>query len=94
MARTSLYHAEPHAAHRLVATAEMTLLFHRPSGETHLLAEPMPDILALLGERADTVDGVTSRLCDRLGESEDEEARTVVAHRLDELEAVGLVWRD
>ena len=94
MAQACLYFAEPYAAHPAVATMDMVLLFHRASGETHLLAEPMPDMLTLLGDAPDTIDGLTARLCEQIGVAVDEEARTVVAHRLDELEAVGLVWRD
>ena len=94
MAQAPLYRAEPYSAHAVVATNDMALLFHRASGETHLLAEPMPDILTLLGDAPDTIDGLAIRLCDRLGVLVDEESRTVVAHRLGELEAVGLVWRD
>ncbi|RVT94148.1 HPr-rel-A system PqqD family peptide chaperone [Sphingomonas crocodyli] len=95
MAPLPHFRAEPYAVHPVIATADdMTLLFHRASGETHLLAAPMPDMLELLGEAPDTAAGLTARLCDRLGIAVDEEAGTVVSHRLAELEAAGLVWRD
>ncbi|TZG28753.1 HPr-rel-A system PqqD family peptide chaperone [Sphingomonas montanisoli] len=94
MAQNSRYHAESYVAHPVVTTADMRLLFHRASGETHLLADPLPDMLILLGEQPDTIQGLTTRLCARLGVAQDEEAHAVVGHRLDELEAAGLVWRD
>lgn len=72
----------------------MTLVFHRPSGETHFLDSPVPEMLALLA--ADPMDAgrLTARLCADLGLIEDDEARAVVAARLADLVAAGLVQVD
>jgi PqqD family protein of HPr-rel-A system len=70
----------------------LTALFHRPSGMTHILAPPAPQILqALAGAAADT-----SELLRRIGERfevEEEDAEGAVAARLSELEEAGLVRR-
>lgn len=69
----------------------MTLVFHRPSGTTHFLDSPVPEMLALLAEAP--MDGATlcARLCAQLGIVADEEALTVVEARLTELIGSGLV---
>lgn len=69
----------------------MVLAFHRPSGTTHLLASPMPEILELLAERPMTAEALCQALCDRLGLPPDDEALVVVEARLGELIASGLV---
>lgn len=71
----------------------MTLVFHRPSGATHFLDSPVPEMLELLAESPDDAAGLVRRLCARLGQAEDEEARAVVEARLAELTAIGLVQR-
>ena len=66
-----------------------TAVFHRPSGTTHLLAEPAPQILAALEAEALDLDGLMARLS---AEHELAEAdRGVLAERLGELAAAGLV---
>jgi len=69
----------------------MTLVFHRPSGATHFLDSPVPEMLELLAETPDDIEGLTRRLCARLGTTDDDEARTVVGTRIAELVAIGLV---
>lgn len=66
-----------------------TLIHHRPSGLTHLLTEPAPEILAMLGEAGSTV----ADLERRLGASFDvaDADRGAILARLDELVACGLV---
>lgn len=71
-----------------------TAIFHRPSGVTHLLNEPAPQILdALAGEPLD-IDALLARLARdyELTDAEGEGTATLRA-RLDELEAAGLVER-
>lgn len=69
----------------------LTLVFHRPSGTTHFLDSPVPELLESL--RAGPMDArhLTAGLCARLGLPEDEEALAVVEARLAELVAAGLV---
>ncbi len=66
-----------------------TALFHRPSGITHLLTEPAPQILAILGEAPATLDALLARLgADYDLADADPEA---LAARLRELIECGLV---
>lgn len=81
------YRADPPATRLVVAAEEMTLLYHRPSGTTHVLLTPAPEILAAL--EAGPADAAT--LVDRLGLTEEPEAEAVVTARLEELAAAGLV---
>jgi PqqD family protein of HPr-rel-A system len=69
----------------------MTLLYHRPSGATHLLASPLPEMLALLRALPCGAGILAERLCHRLAIPCDGEALTVVTERLAELAAIGLV---
>lgn len=77
----------------MVALDGVALIFHRPSGLTHILAPPAPQILDALAEGA----AEPAALLDRLkrdydfGDSDDLEA--ALEARLAELEMSGLVWR-
>jgi PqqD family protein of HPr-rel-A system len=68
----------------------LTALFHTPSGMTHIVAPPAPQILeALAGSPADLTE-----LALRLSRNFDVDgAEDALAARLDELEAAGLVRR-
>lgn len=73
---------------RVVALDELTLVYHRTSGITHVLAPPAPEILAALAA-ALTLDDLLARLSvdfDLL-----DGGREALAARLDELIAAGLV---
>jgi PqqD family protein of HPr-rel-A system len=86
------YIADPPSAVRTVALEGLTALFHRPSGTTHILAPPAPQILAALAEGPADAAGIAGRL----GETFDlaaEDAPKAIAARLAELEAAGLVRR-
>ena len=82
------YIADPPAAARSVALNGLTALFHRPSGQTHILASPAPEILAALADAAADAD----ELIERFG-IEAEGAAEAMTARLAELEAAGLVRR-
>lgn len=69
----------------------MTLLFHRPSGATHFLDSPVPQMLALLAAEPRDAGALTAALCRTLGIAEDEEALMVVERRLADLVGIGLV---
>lgn len=64
-------------------------MFHRPSGITHLLASPAPEILAALADAPLDLDGLLARLSADydLGDGD----REALAARLDELVVAGLV---
>lgn len=69
-----------------------TAVFHRPSGVTHLLNEPAPQILDALSQGALTMEGLLARLASKydLGVGD---GTALLRARLDELEAAGLVDR-
>ena len=68
-----------------------TLLYHRPSGQTHMLAEPAPEILTALAQGAADPAEVLRRLARDHGLDSEGEAEAVIAARMDELAALGLI---
>jgi PqqD family protein of HPr-rel-A system len=70
----------------------MTLIYQRRSGATHIVAEPVPEILAVMG--GDTLDAaaIAARLAAQF-DFDATDAETIVAARLEELAALGLVER-
>lgn len=69
----------------------MAALYHRPSGQTHLVAEPVPELLAVLGCEAQSLTAILARLVRDYDLKADDDARSVLAERLDELAALGLI---
>ena len=86
------YIADPESALSVAALDGLTLLFHAPSGMTHIVAAPAPEILAALREGPADAAELMRRLRTRF-ELESDEAEAAVRARLDELEAAGLVRR-
>lgn len=84
--------AGPPDALATVLLENLVAVFHAPSGMTHLLAPPAPQILAMLGEGPADIDEILARLA-RAHEFEASEARAAIAARLAELEESGLVRR-
>ena len=84
------YIADDESQIRKVELDGLTALFHVPSGMTHIVAPPAPQILeALAGRPADL-----KELARRLSRNFDVDgAESALAARLDELEAAGLVSR-
>ena len=82
-------------AGRLVVEPLDTLIavFDRASGQTHLLAAPLPEILECLADGPVALDGLLDRLAVRFDLSAEGDAAQVVAARLEELAALGLVER-
>lgn len=76
---------------RIVALDGLSVLYHAPSGMTHIVAAPAPEILEALQPGPADVPELMARLCARY-ELEDE-AHDIVALRLAELEQAGLVRR-
>ena len=68
-----------------------TILYHRPSGQTHMLAEPAPEILAALAEGPATPALIVDRLARDHGIVADAGSLAVVAERMAELAALGLI---
>ncbi len=71
-----------------------TAIFHRPSGITHLLNEPAPQILEVLADAPLDRDALFARLAAdyELGDAQGD-GMAMLRARLDELEAAGLVDR-
>ena len=87
-----VYRADPPVARRLVTLDALDLIYHVPSGQTHLVSEPVPQILeALVAGPADAAQIVT--LLAAAHDFDPTGAEAVIAARLEELEAIGLVWR-
>ncbi len=69
-----------------------TAVFHRPSGITHLLNEPAPQILEALADKPLDSAALLDRLAGQY-ELDVIEGIEMLQARLDELEAAGLVDR-
>jgi PqqD family protein of HPr-rel-A system len=84
-----LYRAAPADALRIVPLDDFTLIFHRPSGLTHLVTAPAPEILGLLAAEPLTRDALLAGLNERfdLGDA----SVAALDARLGELVAAGLV---
>jgi PqqD family protein of HPr-rel-A system len=85
--------ADPPEAVREVPLETLTALYHRPSGTTHILAPPAPQILEALAARPGDAGEVLRRMGERF-ELASDDAPAAIAARLAELEAAGLVRRD
>lgn len=84
--------ADPPDARIAVPLETLVAVFHTPSGQTHLLASPAPEILAALASGPADADGILARLAADHAIDVDG-ARDAIAARLCELEASGLVRR-
>ncbi|MEO9600970.1 HPr-rel-A system PqqD family peptide chaperone [Parasphingorhabdus sp.] len=73
------------------ALDSMTLLFHRPSGITHMLAEPAPDLLQVMGDAPLAASEIASRLSALFDIETEGDAEDIVLARLEELSLLGLV---
>ena len=81
------YRADPPAGLRIVPLDSLTAIYHRASGQTYVVAEPVPEIFAALSEGATDVPALIARL----DIAETEETRALLNERLEELVATGLV---
>ncbi|MDP8994242.1 MAG: HPr-rel-A system PqqD family peptide chaperone [Pseudomonadota bacterium] len=88
---SAVYTADDPQALRLVELDGLTALFHGPSGMTHIVAPPAPQILEALHEGPGDAAAILARIAARY-EVQDGDAGAVAA-RLAELEAAGLVRR-
>ena len=83
------YRAPPPEALLTADLDAFTAVFHRPSGITHLLASPAPEILAVLGDTPLDLVALLERLAERFALADAD--RDALAARLDELREAGLV---
>jgi PqqD family protein of HPr-rel-A system len=83
------YRAAPAGALRAVELDGLTILYHRASGITHVVAPPVPEILAALAGEGLTLEALLAALA-RDYALVDADAAALAA-RLEELVAAGLV---
>ncbi len=74
---------------RIMPLDELTAIYHRASGQTHLVASPVPEILAALAPAPATLDELLARLAAGY-DVVDPDAEALSA-RVAELVALGLV---
>lgn len=86
-----IFIADPGDAIRLVTLDGLSALYHRPSGTTHIVAPPAPEILEALREGPANVADLLNRL--RARYDLEERADEAIGIRLIELEQAGLVRR-
>ncbi|WP_156678846.1 HPr-rel-A system PqqD family peptide chaperone [Sphingomonas profundi] len=87
----TLYRADPPALRPSVSAEGMTLLYHRPSGTTHVLLSPAPEILAALADGPADAATIAARLLAGHAIETEEPIAEVIAARLAELAEAGLV---
>ncbi|KTE21860.1 hypothetical protein ATE67_04205 [Sphingopyxis sp. H050] len=85
------YRAAPPDALRIEALGELTAIFDRRSMQTHLVVAPMPEILAAMGEGPSSAATLARRLAAAFDLDAQGDAAEIVAERLRELAAMGLV---
>lgn len=84
-----IYCAPPASALLVEPLDALTLVFHRGSGITHVLASPAPEILAALAGEGLTLDALMMRLASEFELADAD--RAALAARVEELVAAGLV---
>jgi PqqD family protein of HPr-rel-A system len=85
------YVAEASSGRLAVDLDSLTTLYHRRSGVTHVVAEPVPQIMAALSGQSLNVEGLIVVLAQDHDLSDTQETRAALVARLDELVEVGLV---
>lgn len=85
------YRAAPAGALLVAPLDQLTAVYHRPSGVTHLVDSPVPELLGVLTD--DPVDAPT--LLERLAGAFDvaDADAAALADRLEEMAALGLARR-
>ena len=86
------YRTDPEECVRMVALDGLSVLYHRPSGMTHIVAPPAPQILEALRLGPADAGEVVARMR-AWYDLEGDEAADAIKARLDELEVAGLVSR-
>jgi PqqD family protein of HPr-rel-A system len=81
------YRADPPEGLRIVPLDSLTVIYHRASGQTHVVAEPMPEILMALQKGEADLAGILARL----SLTDIPETRALLIERLEELVVTGLV---
>jgi PqqD family protein of HPr-rel-A system len=85
------YAADPPAARLTVGLDELVAIYHRPSGATHLLAPPAPELLDALAEGPADAAELLARLSRQFDLPD--AASDAIEARMEELVLAGLAWR-
>lgn len=86
------YRSDPPSDRRSVELEGLTIVYHRRSGLTHILAPPAPQILEALADAPASAAEIAARIGERF-EINSDDPEAAIATRLAELEAAGLVHR-
>lgn len=95
MSKQAGYRRAPDDAVLVRPLDDITLIYHRPSGQTHMVVSPVPEIWGAMDPAvAMDADQVRERLAlsYELDDAE-EDMRAAIAAHLDEMAALGLVRR-
>ena len=87
------YVADPEHLLETIALDGLILLYHRPSGMTHIVAPPAPQILEALRLGPAEAGEILARMRAWYA-LEGDEAAVAIEARLEELEAAGLIARE
>lgn len=93
MTMTARYRAEPAADLLVHALDDITLIYHRRSGQTHMVMSPVPEILTVIGEEPVGPQDVLAALASSFDLGDAGEALAAIGVHLDEMAALGLVHR-
>jgi len=88
-----VYAADPPAARQAVTLDALVAVYHRPSGATHLLATPSPELLDALADGPADAALLRDRLAVLYDLGDDDDASGAIAARMEELVTAGLAWR-
>lgn len=90
--RAALFYKGPHPDdYNILALDDLSALFDRRSGQTHLVASPVPELLALMDETPRTINALLTELAKQFELEEGEDHAASLTARLEELAALGLV---
>jgi PqqD family protein of HPr-rel-A system len=87
------YRAESADSRIVQALDEMTLIYQRRSGITHIVAEPVPQILEAMGDTPCDAEALYASLSKQFDLGDAAAAKEIIAARLEELAELGLVDR-
>jgi len=87
------YRAAPPGALRIEPLGALTAIFDRRSMQTHLVVSPIPEILDAMGADACNAAALAVRLSAVFDIDGAEDTQPILAERLGELAAMGLVER-
>jgi PqqD family protein of HPr-rel-A system len=85
------WHLAPHDSLIVEPLDSLTAVFDRRSGQTHILASPMPELIDALAHGPADLAELTGRLTETFDLSADDAIADSLAARLSELAALGLI---